>query len=78
MRIHDSARKHGISDADMLHASHTRVRKIREEDGGRTLFIGLGTGGELLEIVVQEWDDDTEPVIIHAMRLRRNYYRYYL
>jgi hypothetical protein len=76
MRINESARKHGVSDADMLHAARTIIRDIAEQDGGRTLFIGVDTAGRMLEIVVKDADDDTEPEIIHAMRLRRGYYRF--
>ena len=70
MRINDSARKH------VLHATRIVLRTIAEQDGGRTLFIGVDTTGQLLEIVVKDAGEDTEPEIIHAMRLRRGFYRY--
>lgn len=75
MRISESARRHGVSDADMLHATRTVRRVIAEQSGGRMLFIGLSRSGQPLEIVVQSHGDD-EPEIIHAMRLRRNFYRF--
>lgn len=51
-------------------------RTIAEQDDGRTLFIGAGESGQLLEVVVMDAGDDTEPVIVHAMPLRKSFYRY--
>jgi hypothetical protein len=76
MRISDSARSHGVSDEDMLHAARMVLRTIAEQDGGRTLFIGTGVHGQLLEIVLKDAGETTEPEIIHAMPLRKNFYRY--
>jgi hypothetical protein len=76
MRINDSARIHGVSDEDMLHAARMVLRTIAEQDGGRTLIIGTGTSGQLLEVVIKDAGDETEPEIIHAMALRKNFYRY--
>lgn len=76
MRVNESARRHGISDADMLHATRMVIATIAEQDEGRTLFIGLSSTGALLEIVVKDAGDEAEPEIIHAMLLRRSFYRY--
>jgi hypothetical protein len=75
MRIADSARKHGVSEEDMRHAARVILRTISREDG-RTLLIGTDISGRLLEIVVKDADDADEPLIIHAMPLRRGYYKY--
>lgn len=72
--IADNARKHGVSDADMVHALRVPLRLVRQDDG-RVLYIGADTGGRLLEIVVVDVDSD-EPAIIHAMPLRPKFYRY--
>lgn len=76
MRIATLARKHGVSDADMLHTVRTPLRTIARQDAGRTLFIGIDTAGRLLEIVVKDAGDANEPEVIHAMLLRRSYYRF--
>lgn len=72
MEIAASARKHGISDADMLHAAQNAVAEIGQTD--RILLIGAAHDGTLLEVVVL--DPDTEPVLIHAMKLRPKFHRY--
>lgn len=76
MRITESALKHGVSDADMLHAARMPFRTIAHQDGGRTLVIGVDQAGRFLEIVVKDAGDDTEPEIIHADVLRPGYYRF--
>lgn len=76
MRINESARKHRVADADMLHAARMVIRTISEQHGGRTLVIGVSPTGQLLEIVVKDADEDDEPEIIHAMVLRAGYYRF--
>lgn len=73
MEIADSARKHGISDEDIRHAVQMALRTI-SQDPDRLLVIGADRSGQLLEIVVLDPDED--PIAIHAMRLRRKFYRY--
>jgi hypothetical protein len=65
-----SARKHGISDEDMLHALRNPVR-AEYVDEGFTMFTGPAQDGTLLEIGVV--DGDPTPVIVHADRARRKY-----
>jgi hypothetical protein len=65
--ISPRARKHGISDEDMLHALRNPVRVI-EQDDGLTMFIGAARDGTLLEVGVA--DSDAGPIIVHAMRAR--------
>lgn len=72
MEIADSARKHGIADADILHALTLPIRDIFQGDNPhRVLHIGADRTGRLLEIVVLD-----ETLAIHAMPLRRKFYRY--
>lgn len=72
MEIAHSARKHGIADADMLHAAQNAVAAVPQ--GDRLLLIGAAHDGTMLEVGVLDPDDD--PTLIHAMKLRRKFYRY--
>lgn len=72
LEVADSARKHGICDADMLHAAQNAIAEVGQED--RILLIGAARDGNLLEVVVL--DPDTQPVLVHAMRLRPKFYQY--
>lgn len=56
MKVHESARKHGISD---------------EEDPSRQLRLGFHTKGRLLELVVLIFDSGNE-LVIHSMKARPN------
>lgn len=68
--IAPSARKHGISGEDILHASRNPVR-AEELDEGLTMLTGPARDGTLLEIGVADGDDG--PVIVHADRARRKF-----
>lgn len=76
MEVHDSARKHGIADADIAHAiTHDLYAgDIAEREGRpwRVLYLGPDRAGNLLEVVVVERDDGTE-LAIHALRMRKRY-----
>ena len=65
-----SRRKHGVVDADILHA----VRTVAIDED-LTMLIGPASDGALLEIGVLDIDGD-EPVVIHAMPLRPKFYRF--
>jgi len=54
----------------MEHAVRNAIRVI--DQGDRDLYIGADRSGRLLEVVVL--DDDGQPVVIHAMVLRRKFY----
>jgi hypothetical protein len=68
--IASSARKHGISDEDMLHAFRNVIR-TEEQDEGFTMFIGPAYDARLLEAGVVDSSDG--PVIIHADKARAKY-----
>lgn len=71
VEIYGSARKHGIGDADIVHAvQHALV--VGEEEDGKVLYLGPDQAGNLLEIVSVRRDDESE-IVIHAMRMRRTY-----
>jgi hypothetical protein len=72
--IHPAARKHGVADADLLHAV---AHPVYEGDRGegppwRVLYLGPDRAANLLEVVVIERDDGTE-LAIHAMKMQRKY-----
>ena len=76
MEIRGSARKHGITDAEIEHAWHHAIRLVEYEYNGqeRLLVIGPDQHGRLLEIVAVPADEPTR--IIHADRLRPKFYDY--
>ena len=70
MEIADNARKHGVDDLDIEHAVRNAIRVLNQ--GDRDLYIGGDRAGRLLEVVVL--DDDGQPVAIHAMAVRPQFY----
>lgn len=73
MGIHPSARKHGIADEDIEHAT-THAIVIEDMDEDTRLYLGAARSAELLEVVTIVRDDGSE-LVIHAMRMRRKYER---
>jgi hypothetical protein len=71
MRVAQTARKHGIADGDMLHATRNAIAQWRLDDDF-TMRVGPGHDGDLLEIGVLGIDTD-DPVIVHAMPARPQY-----
>lgn len=76
MEIRGSARKHGITDAEIEHAWHHAIRLVEYEYNGqeRLLVIGPDQHGRLLELVAVPADEPTR--IVHADRLRPKFYDY--
>lgn len=70
--IADSARKHGVTDEDMLHAYRNPIR-LFELDEGLTMIIGANRTAIVFEVGVIQ--GVTAPVIIHAMRAREKFLR---
>ena len=64
-----SARKHGITDEDMLHAFRNPIRIIDQDD--ITVLIGPDAHGNLLEIALVQKFRRLE--IVHAMKARSRY-----
>jgi hypothetical protein len=53
VEVHDSARKHGVADDDIVHAIDNALAiEDAGEDPDRWLLIGPDTAGNLLEVVV--------------------------
>jgi hypothetical protein len=77
LRIHPSARKHGVADDGIAHAIAQAVVVMVMERGprGRTLFLGAEATGRPLEVVtVTEADEGL--LASHAMPMRRKFQRY--
>lgn len=70
--IAPSARKHGIRDADMIHAFNHPIF-VENLDGGFTMFVGADPAANQLEIGVV--DTTGGPIIVHAMPARPKYLR---
>lgn len=76
MEITESARQHGVTDAEIAHAWDNALRKVEYDYEGedRLLVIGADPSGRLLELVAVPVDAPTR--IIHADRLRPKLYDY--
>jgi len=66
-----SARKHGISDEDMMHAFRNRIRETILD--GQIFAIGPDMNGNLLELVYKVADE--EVIMFHAMKYRPRHLR---
>ena len=73
VEIHPAARKHGISDEDIHHATINALVTDDQDDDTR-LYLGPSRSAEFLEIVTVVRDDDSE-LAIHAMTMRPKYRR---
>jgi hypothetical protein len=73
VEIHPSARKHGIADEDIQHAT-AHVMVTEDHDDDTRLYLGPSRSADLLEVVTIVRDDGTE-LAIHAMKMRARYQR---
>ena len=48
--VYRSARKHGVADADILHAVDHALGAA-EQDDGKVLYLGADRAGNMLEVV---------------------------
>jgi hypothetical protein len=71
-RIHHTARKHGIDDADIRHAIEHALAVEEYEDADRVLYLGPGRAANMLEIITLAVDEEVE-LVIHAMPMRPKY-----
>lgn len=67
----ESARKHGISDSDMLHAYRNPIRVFALDD--LVMLIGADEAGRLLEVGVAEAEG--LEFIVRAMPARQRFLR---
>ena len=70
--IAESARKHGVSDRDIL-AAYTNPIRIFDLDEGFTMIIGANSAAIIFEVGVV--GSVTVPVIVHAMKARDKFLR---
>ena len=70
-QILPSARRHGTTDSDMLHAYFHPVRVFQLDD--LVMLIGPSTTGALIEIGVS--NSHAADVIVHAMPARSKFTR---
>jgi len=73
VEVHPAARKHGIADKDIEHAT-AHAMAVEDQDDDTRLYLGPSRNAELLEIVTIVRDDGSE-LAIHAMKLRAKYRR---
>jgi hypothetical protein len=72
--VAESARKHGVADADIVHAYANAVAAFElDDDDLDVMLIGADTAGLLLEVGVVESDDGD--IVVHAMTARDKYLR---
>lgn len=71
MDIHPSARRHGVADADIEHAT-TNAMVIEDQDNDTRLYLGPTRNAALLEVITIVRDDLSE-LAIHAMAMRSKY-----
>ena len=71
MKVHPSAKKHGVSPNDAKHAATWAmwVEFLDDDSPARQLRLGFDTQGRLLETVVLVFDSGNELVIL-AMKAR--------
>lgn len=71
MKVHESARKHGIEPEDALQAATwcLWIEDLDDDSPGRQLRLGFDTRARLLETVVLIFDSGNE-LVIHAMVAR--------
>lgn len=76
VQLTDSAFKHGIAEADILHAYTNALRLVEIEQDGeeRLIVIGPDRAGNWLEPVAMPARDANR--IIHADRLRPKFYEF--
>lgn len=71
MKVHPSARKHGVEPEDAIHAATWAlwIEELEDDSPARQLRLGFDTQGRLLETVVLVFDSGNE-LVIHAMKAR--------
>jgi hypothetical protein len=76
VEFHRSAARHGIGEADIIHAVEYAIVVVdldAEADPPKVLFIGPGQDAQLLEVIILSFADDRQ-LVIHAMPLRPTFH----
>jgi hypothetical protein len=73
VKINHSARRHGIADADILHATTSRAYESEPDEDipAKQFVLGFDRHGRLLELVIVTFDSGNQ-LVIHAMKARRS------
>jgi len=70
-----SAYKHGISKQSILFCLlHFQSDSVIDNPPTKHLFVGFDHKGAALEIIAIEDDEQNRLVVIHAMKLRKQFY----
>ncbi|MCL2800558.1 MAG: hypothetical protein FWD28_02195 [Treponema sp.] len=73
--ILDSAHKHGITEENIIYClSHFNNDIMLNYPPIKRLFVGFDNLGRALEIIAIEDEEQDRLVIIHAMKLTKQYY----
>jgi len=73
VKIHSTARKHGVADEDIVHAiDHAQAIEDIGEDPDRWLVLGPDRAANMLEVVVLTTVENDQ-LAIHAMPMRSIY-----
>ena len=75
MEVHRSARRHGVNEDDIRHATEHALVVVDldpDADPAKQLAVGPDRVGNLLEVIVVTLTDD-QLLAIHAMPLRKKY-----
>jgi len=67
----ESAHRHGVAEADMLHALRFAIAHVRQDDE-MVMFVGPDRAGNPVEVGVVTWHGIL--AIVHAMRPAREKY----
>jgi precorrin-6B methylase 2 len=73
VRIANNARKHGITDEEMLHAIANHTRKYQQGDGVLMYVGASGRGTNIIEVAVLSTAAGDD-VVIHAMPVRSKFW----
>ncbi len=73
MKVNHTARKHGITDEDILHAAASRAYESEPDDDlpAKQFVLGFHRHGRLLELANVTFDSGNQ-LVIHAMKARRS------
>ena len=70
--ILDSARKHGISDEDIIHALTHAIERISiDGEPNKYLYLGFNAAMHQLELITVEMIGE-RVIVIHAMKARKS------
>jgi len=73
--ILDSAFKHGITEESILSCLfNVRGDKVLDDSPPKHLLAGFDNLGNALEIIAIEDDEQKQLTVIHAMKLRKQFY----